>query len=451
MFRTHHGPFVTAIAAEMLADLRADITADPQRRVLFLGRDAHAYAAAIRGLDPELFAAHASEIVLSRVLVDAALQDLERHTGATFDTVEPFRVRTRVHPSEVEGAAQALTDYLDDAAVPITIAGSSVTLVDNSFKGTIQELLTAAYPDTTFTGRYAAHATHPADPHPDSKTGYAFHQPAGARWRGIPEAQLPTEPELTFGAADALAVIEDTLNGPDSSPRTITGGRPVQHSLLGDPEPLRGLNPALVAPDWHDPAVRAAIKTAALLAVADTATGAAPTLAGAPGPALRAHRVAVQQDFSTQTRAWIQHDRLLDPALGELLDSFVLRADHAQLAALHDTLAQTGVTETAAAPIWERLARSTGLEETAALVDDTIAALTEPAREAPRTTGAAPATAGGLAPGPDTATARTIQQLVRGWRRRRAAENDAVLDGINRRGGYPDRPEPPHRTLHHRS
>ncbi|MDN5932924.1 MAG: hypothetical protein L0I24_17975, partial [Pseudonocardia sp.] len=448
-------PFVTAIAAEMLADLRADIAADPQRRVVFLGRDAYSYAAAIRGLDPEFFAAHASEIVLSRVLVDAALQDLERHTGATFDSVEPFRVRTRVHPSEVDGAAQALTDYLDDAAVPITTPGSTVTLVDNSFKGTIQELLTAAYPDTTFTGRYALHATHPDDPHPDdphpdSKTGYAFHQPAGARWRGIPEAQLPTEPELTFGAADALAVIEDTLNGPDSSPRTITGGRPVQHPLRGDPEPLRGLNPALVAPDWHDPAVRAAIKTAALLAVADAATGAAPTLAGAPGPALRAHRLAVQQNFSTQTRAWIQHDRPLDPALGELLDSFVLRADHAQLAALHDTLAQTGVTETAAAPIWERLARSTGLDETAALVDDTIAALTAPAREPRRTTGATLAPAGELGPDQDIATAQTLQQLVRGWRRRQAAEND-LLDGISRRGGYPDRPDPPHSSLHHRS
>lgn len=451
MFRTHHGPFVTAIAAEMLADLRADITADPERRVVFLGRDAHAYAAATRALDPEFFAAHASEIVVSRVLVDAALQDLERHIGATFDTVESFRVRTRVHPSEVEGAAQALTDYLDDAGVPITTPGGSVTLVDNSFKGTIQELLTAAYPDTTFTGRYALHAGHPDDPHPDSKTGYAFHQPAGHRWRGVPEAQLPTEPELTFGAADALSVIEDTLNGPDSSPRTITGGRPHQHPLRGDPEPLRGLNPALVAPDWRDPTVREAIKTAALLAIADTAA-AAPTLASAPTPALRAHRLAVQQDFGTQVRAWIQHDRLLEPALGELLDSLVLRADHAKLAALHDTLARTGVTAAAAAPIWERLAHSTGLDETAALVEDTIAALTRPPREPTPTTSAAPAPAGSdLGPGQDTAPDRTLEQLVRGWRRRRAAENDDLLEGISRRSAYPSRPDPPRSSLHHRS
>ncbi|WP_308252410.1 methyltransferase domain-containing protein, partial [Pseudonocardia sp. KRD291] len=61
-------------------------------------------------------------------------------------------------------------------------------MVDNSFKGTIQELLTAAYPNTAFAGRYSLRATHPADPHPETKVGYAFHQPARPRWRGAPRA-----------------------------------------------------------------------------------------------------------------------------------------------------------------------------------------------------------------------------------------------------------------------
>ena len=135
VFLDHHAPFVTAIAARMLQDLRRDVAADPEHRIVFLGRDGHSYAAALRGLDPDFFRDHCTEIVVSRVVVDAALQDLERHTDARFDAVEAFRVRHRVHPHEVDGAFRALTGYLVNSAVPIDRADASVTLIDQRAKG----------------------------------------------------------------------------------------------------------------------------------------------------------------------------------------------------------------------------------------------------------------------------------------------------------------------------
>jgi hypothetical protein len=49
------------------------------------------------------FARHCSEVVLSRAVVDAALQDLERNAGARFEQLEAFRSgRARVDPADVD-------------------------------------------------------------------------------------------------------------------------------------------------------------------------------------------------------------------------------------------------------------------------------------------------------------------------------------------------------------
>ncbi|MDN5920538.1 MAG: hypothetical protein L0I76_36480, partial [Pseudonocardia sp.] len=363
VFSSHHARFVTAVAADMLDDLRADVAADPNRRVVFLGRDGHSYAAAVRGLDPEFFTRHCSEIVVSRAVVEAALQDLERHTGAEFTAVEAFRVRARVEPEQVDRAFQALTDYLGDAGVGVHETGSAVTVVDNSFKGTIQELLTAAYPDTTFTGRYALHSAHPEDPHPGTKVGYAFHQPAGPRWQGTPEPSLPADPELTLGAGDAVAAIERTLHGPNTSPRAIGPDGPIQQAQRTIADPLRGLNPALVHPSYQDPAVREASKAAALLAVSDTAAAAAARWTSLDPGAIEQEREDTRAAFSGQLRAWIEHGPDLDPRLGELLDSFVLRSDHVVLAELQDSFTAAGLDVDDAAPVWAELAATTDLTE----------------------------------------------------------------------------------------
>ena len=104
VFREHHGPFITSIAAQMLPDLRRDAEAGNQ--VVFLGRDGHSFAAATRGLDPEFFAQHCREVVLSRVVVESAIQDLENSRGVTFSAIDGFRdTRAHVRAQDVPGAS----------------------------------------------------------------------------------------------------------------------------------------------------------------------------------------------------------------------------------------------------------------------------------------------------------------------------------------------------------
>lgn len=240
------------------------------------------------------------------------------------------------------------------------------------------------------------HLAHPDDPHPGSKTGYALHQGVDARWRGLPEHTLPVEPELTFGCADALSVLEDVLNGPASSPRTFGPAGPVQHPLREEDQPLRELNPVLVAPGYRDPAVRHAVKIAALLAVADTAqaTDERWTRTGAPAAArAREGRDAIAA-FTTQVRAFIRDQPTLtsppelNPALAQLLHSFVARDDYAELARAHDLLDAAGLNPAEPNPHWHALAALRNLETKRTLVDHVTDALAHPGDPAAQLTAA---------------------------------------------------------------
>jgi hypothetical protein len=356
VFHTHHAQFVTAVSAEMLRDLHRDVD-ERGARIVFLGRDGHPYATAVRGLDPDFAETHTVEIVLSRAVVDAALTDLEDRTGARFHAVEAFRVRDRIDPATTVGAFQALSDYLDDAGVPT--AGGVLTFVDNSFKGTIQELYTAAYPDVEVHGRYAIHGTHPDDPHPGNKTGYALHLPADTRWRGYPLAELPAEPELTLGAAEAVAAIEHTLHGPDTSPAAIDTTGPVQGPQRRQPAPLRGYNPALITPPYRDARVREAVKVAALLAVHDAAVQARPRWTGAPAQQTQPERTHAIAAFADDIRAWITKAPQRDPGLSEVLDAFVRRRDRALLSQVYDQLVVAGLDPAEPAQHWIALLPTT--------------------------------------------------------------------------------------------
>ncbi|MBN9739436.1 MULTISPECIES: hypothetical protein [unclassified Pseudonocardia] len=355
-FRAHHGRFVAAVSADMLPDLHRDV-AERDARIVFLGRDGHSYAAAVRGLDPDFYERYCTEIVLSRAVVEAALADLEHNAGARFDAVESFRVRDRVDPTAAAGAFQALSDYLDDAAIPTT--DGAITLVDNSFKGTIQELYSAAYPGVEVHGRYAIHAAHPDDPHPGTKTGYALHQPARGRWGGYPLAELPDEPELTLGAAEAVAAIEHTLHGPDTSPTELAEDGPVQQPQRFQTAALRGYNPALIEPAYREPRVREAVKVTALLAVHDTATQARPHWTGEQFHTTQHERHQAVNGFATHVRAWITQAPDRDAALTGVLDAFVRRSDRALLAEAYDQLAGAGLDPTEPSQHWTALATAT--------------------------------------------------------------------------------------------
>ncbi|WP_149826082.1 hypothetical protein [Streptomyces tailanensis] len=234
-FREHSGPFMVSIAADMLDDLRSDVRQNPDRVIAFLGRDGHSLAAAVRGLDPEFFDRHCREVVVSRAVVDAALQDLEKNDGASFPEADAFRgARKKVDPADVDGSYQHLTHYLRASGVPMGLPGSSVTVVDTSFKGTVQELMSAAYPQTEIQGRYAFLALSPDDPHPEAKQGYVLHQEPDAVWQGLPQPYLPEQRSQTFGnQGRARCHRRDVARADGQSPERHCAGPSAVTSTVG--------------------------------------------------------------------------------------------------------------------------------------------------------------------------------------------------------------------------
>ncbi|MFD8083448.1 hypothetical protein ACFV4F_17315 [Kitasatospora sp. NPDC059722] len=354
VFRRFHGPFITSIAAEMLPDLKAD--AEQGRLVVFLGRDGHSFAAATRALDPEFFARSCREVVLSRVIAEAALQDLEQNRGKQFPDIEGFRgTRDRVAPDSVLGAHRALTDYLDDENVPVGIPGSRLTLVDSSYKGTVQELLAAAYPRTDFEGRYAFFGAAPDDPNPDRKIGYVVHLKAEqtGEGKGYPFDDLHPNQGWTFASKEPINVIEHTLHSPMDTPRSVTVDGPQQRRQRDIPDALRGFNPSLVPERFRDPLTREAIKAAALVAVYDAAAERAAL--GPMDATWLAERMRERAQFTDAVRQWVDRSPEVDPQLKTVLDCVVRRVDHPVYSELRDHLAEQGISEEQAAQAWSRM------------------------------------------------------------------------------------------------
>ncbi|WP_181138508.1 ABC transporter permease [Streptomyces sp. Ru73] len=371
VFREHSGPFMVSVAAEMLDDLRADVRQNPDRVIAFLGRDGHSLAAAVRGLDPEFFDRHCREVVVSRAVVDAALQDLEKNIGASFPEAEPFRgARNKVNPADVDGSYRYLTDYLRVSGVPMGRPGSSVVLVDTSFKGTVQELMTAAYPQTEIQGRYAFLALSPDDPHPAAKKGYVFHQEPDAVWHGLPQSYLPEQRSQTFGNQDALGVIEETLHGPMGSPLSVTAQGPRQLPQQLEQQPLAGINPVVIADQYRDPKVREAVKAAAVLAVYDSALEAARNRDA--GHDWKGALRQAREKFTDQVRSWVSRDGRTDARLAPVLDSFVRRADKNIIKDLDKALQRAGVNQREAEPLWKRFGELTEPAEKKQFLRDAV-------------------------------------------------------------------------------
>lgn len=377
VFRKLHGPFITSIAAQMLPDLRAD--ADQGRVIVFLGRDGHSFAAATRALAPDFFTDHCREVVLSRVVAETALQDLERNRGASFPDVEGFRgTRGRVAEEDITGSYRQLTAYLRGAGIPAGRAGSRVTLVDSSFKGTVQELLSAAYERTDFQGRYAFLGAAPDDPRPERKHGYVVHLRAEqtGEGKGYPFDDIHPDVAWTFASKEPINVIEDSLNGPLDTPLGITGAGPRQRLQREDPASFRGFNPLLVPQRFRDPVTREAIKAAALLAVYDAAAERAP---GQVAPDWFSDRMQERAEFTTAVRQWTKRSPAVDPALKTVLDSIVRRVDHPAYSKLQDHFAEQGLSEEQAAIVWMRMEQLPDRKARAAFVQETIRQATDSA------------------------------------------------------------------------
>ncbi|EWC63259.1 Fibroin heavy chain precursor (Fib-H) (H-fibroin) [Actinokineospora spheciospongiae] len=75
------GYTVVDVAARTHDDLVAKVAADPGHRVVFPGRDGHSPALATRAPNPGCFDRHATEVVLSRAVVDVAEEAAARRAG----------------------------------------------------------------------------------------------------------------------------------------------------------------------------------------------------------------------------------------------------------------------------------------------------------------------------------------------------------------------------------
>jgi hypothetical protein len=348
----NQAPFIVKVANDMLANLKADVAADPSRRIVFVGRDGHSLAVAIRALDPAFFDAHASEVVLSRAVADSAIQDLELNAGRRFPELADFRrASAKVNPDDVTGSMRRLTEYLQRSGVPVGDPGSSVTLVDTSFKGTVQELLAAAFPDTSFHGRYVFFGASPSDPHPGTKVGYALNLGPDQSNGGKPITHLPADPSQTFAHQDAIGSIEETLHGPLGSPVRIDSTGPVQQPIQLDPHPTAGINPVHVQPNTNDPVVREGVMHTNLLAVKDYADAIG---------ALQRHGVDVSgqldagfRHFQDQVHSWITGGQV-DPRFQQFMDSFVRRGDKGQIVALDQAIRHAGLSPDQALPLWQQ-------------------------------------------------------------------------------------------------
>ena len=321
--REYTAPIVVDVAARMHDDLVAKVTADPGHRVVFLGRDGHSLALATRALDPGFFDRHATEVVLSRAVVEAALRDTERaDPDRDLSAVDAYRMHRKVDDADVPGARDRLNNYLGAAGVPVR-GDNGISLVDTSYKGTVQEMLTALYPRPRFEGLYAFHGQDPSDPHPDAKKGYLVDlgPEDGA---GKPLTELPADPARTFAHQDAIGVIEETLHGTMSSPRGIGPDGPVQQPQRFEADPTVGINPLRVAEPFTDPAVREGAKAMGLRAVVDVAEEAAARRA--EGGPWRAELAARAEHGRDQVRSWVAGDDP-DPRFREVMDSLVRRGD----------------------------------------------------------------------------------------------------------------------------
>ncbi|MFE3954959.1 ADP-ribosyltransferase [Nocardia sp. NPDC059091] len=348
----HIAPFIVKVADDMLTSLKAQVAENPNLKVVFVGRDGHSLATAMTHLDPQFVHDHGHEVTLSRAVVETAVQDLENNSGHRFPEIDEFRgAASKVRPESIEDAYHRLTEYFRDLGIPVGEPGSEIALVDTSYKGTVQELLSAVYPETRFEGHYMFFAESPADAHPGTKQGYALDLDAGRSNKGLPVRELPADPSLTFSHQDALGSIEEIMHGPLDSPRGIgPDGLPEQQLQRHDTDPLEGLNPDTIHERFTDPLVREAAKRIALVPVAQIAHRIAEMRAAGldPRPVLQAGH----DNYVEQIRSWIGNDGRVDPDLHDVLDSFVRRGDKAQVRQLADLIEQAGLHPDEAAQLW---------------------------------------------------------------------------------------------------
>ncbi|GIJ51641.1 hypothetical protein Val02_85270 [Virgisporangium aliadipatigenens] len=343
-------PFIVDVANKMLPLIKAD--AAEGAVIVFVGRDGHSLAVATQALDPQFFASSCREVVLSRAVVESAVLDLEQNAGKAFPEIADFRQAAgKVDPADIPGARQTLANYLSENGLPIGEEGRPIVLVDTSFKGTVQELLAAVFPENRWKGYLAFFGESSTDPHPGSKQGMVLHLEAHESNGGRPVSEMPADPGRTFQNKDAVATIEETLHGTDSSPKGFKDGKPFQvpQSEEGG-DPLKGFVPQRVAPEYADPKMREAVKDVNLQAVKDEAERIA-ALRDAGGDWEKELADGANR-FTEQVRKWAGREEDVDPQFARVMDSFVRRGDKDAVGTLAKALGRSSLSEAEKSAIW---------------------------------------------------------------------------------------------------
>lgn len=263
--RQYLAPFVVKAAVDLLSNLYSMVCADTKARVIYLGRDGYSFGDVIAQLDPIFHNRYCAELHIPRVLADSALDEAASWSAAGADG---FR-KPGPHREQPSDSWNDLVRYAEDSNLYFDRSGSQFALIDTGFKGSVQEMLTAAYPHLVFHGHYLFFCAANDDQHADRKKGYALHlvRPNPLNGRAI-RGRFVDDPALTFAHHDAIVAVEDLMRGPDISPRLVHGGRVQRESLREQDHSLAGINPARVTPNYTDPYVRQAVLAAVSSTVA---------------------------------------------------------------------------------------------------------------------------------------------------------------------------------------
>ncbi|MDX2601935.1 hypothetical protein PV379_10745 [Streptomyces caniscabiei] len=318
--RQYLAPFVIKAATDMLGSLYTMVEANTRARVIYLGGDGYSFGDVISELDPIFHNRYCAELHISRTTADAALEE-----AAPWGTrgADGFR-KPGPHRDEPSSVWSDLVHYAEDSNLYLDRDGGEFALVDTGFKGSVQEMLTAAYPDAIFHGHYLFFCATADDRHADRKRGYALHlpQPNPFDGRAIRE-EFVDDPTLTFAHHDAIVAIEDLTRGPDVSPRRLDGTTLAR--LSAEDNSATGINPARIAPCYADPYVRQAVLAAISHTISTAARNIRQARTDRPGT-WYAGLTAQAEALRPQLHRWLA-GRPGDPALIQLLNSFVRRAD----------------------------------------------------------------------------------------------------------------------------
>ncbi|WP_433194479.1 hypothetical protein ACQP1G_37875 [Nocardia sp. CA-107356] len=349
--RSHLAPAIVHATSRILEDCKELITKRPDTVVVFLGRDAHTMALAAQELDPERFARHCAEAPISRCLADSLVQDLETNADKSFPEIDNFRdARDDVDPDQIPGSRATMTRFLESRGIPVGIPGANIVLVDTSFKGSVQSLLSVTYPDVNFQGKYLAFSEAERDPHAASKQGYLLHQAVDGTVVSHDDA-IPADLAATLSDKDTVLAIEQSLRGPYSkAERFGPDWTPEQHF---EAPPTDQINPLDVSPDYLENNARLAVMDANQMAVGDYAREIAQRRSA--GQDVRAELAAAAEAGLRQVRSWATRSLTdTDPDLAEMMNSIVRRSDKHIVGALHGAIEASGLDPPRARDEWRR-------------------------------------------------------------------------------------------------